>query len=128
MASSVAEMKPLPRERAADGTAGTGQALVPFAFEASSLLKALGHEGRLMILGHLRDGAKSVAELNEVIPTSQSVISSHLARLRYEGLVRFRKEGKRHLYELADPRTRDMIDLITGVFCEGLKPHGAKAR
>jgi ArsR family transcriptional regulator len=97
-----------------------GDALEPFAFEASSLLKALGHEGRLMILSHLRDGAMTVAELKERIPASQSVISSHLARLRHEGLVRFRKDGKNHYYDLADGKARDVIDLISGVFCAGL--------
>ena len=37
------------------------------AMQASNFLKAISHEGRLMILCHLASGEKSVTELEELL-------------------------------------------------------------
>ena len=97
--------------------------LTAHAFEATSLLKALGHEGRLTILHHLRAGGKTVSQLQALMPASQSLISTHLARLRHEGLVTFRKIGQNSFYELSDDRVRHVIDALGEVFCDGLRGH-----
>jgi len=95
--------------------------LAPHAFKASSLLKALGHEGRLMILCHLSNGEKTVSDLQELLPAPQALVSTQLARLRYEGMVTFRKEGQTSFYSLADKKTRQVLDLVNTIFCSGLK-------
>jgi ArsR family transcriptional regulator len=56
------------------------------AREASEFLKALAHEGRLMILCDLLRGEKSVGELEALLSRRQSTVSQQLARLRLEGL------------------------------------------
>ena len=84
---------------------------------AASFLKALSHEGRLMILCHLSSGEKSVTELEQLLSTRQAAVSQQLARLRLEGLVRSRREGKVVFYELADDKARQMIDLVYNLFC-----------
>lgn len=94
--------------------------LSPHAFEAASLLKTLGHKGRLMILCHLSESEKSVTELQALLPASQALVSSHLARLRYEGLVAFRKDGKTNLYTLKDHKARQVLNLVNDIFCGGL--------
>ncbi len=97
--------------------------LAPHAFKASSLLKALGHEGRLMILCHLSNGEKTVTDLQELLPAPQALVSTQLARLRYEGMVTFRKEGQTSFYCLADKKTRQVLNLVNAIFCSGLKDH-----
>lgn len=85
--------------------------------EASDFLKALGHEGRLMILCHLASGEKSVTELEGLLDSRQSAVSQQLARLRLEGLVDWRRHGKAIHYTLADRRALVMLEVIQTLFC-----------
>lgn len=87
------------------------------ATEASSFLKALGHEGRLMILCHLSSGEKTVTELEKLLSSRQASVSQQLARLRLEGLVNYRREGKAIYYTLGDTKARQAIDLVYNMFC-----------
>ena len=84
---------------------------------AADFIKALSHEGRLMILCYLCSGEKSVTELERLLSTRQAAVSQQLARLRADGLVSCRREGKVMYYRLADSKARKMIDLIYGLFC-----------
>lgn len=101
------------------GAARTAAAedLVGQADEAAGYLKALAHEGRLMILCHLIDGEKSVTELETLLASRQAAVSQQLARLRLEGLVKARRDGKVIHYSLSDPRTARMIGLLNELFC-----------
>ena len=87
------------------------------ARRATELLKALGHEGRLMILCHLASGERSVTELEQLLSQRQAAVSQQLARLRLERLVESRRDGKTIYYSLADGRTRRMIETIYEMFC-----------
>lgn len=87
------------------------------AQEASDFLKALGHEGRLMILCHLVTGEKSVTELEQLLSARQAAVSQQLARLRLEGLVTPRREGKTIYYSLTDDRPRRIMELVYELFC-----------
>src|SRR6186713_1748484 len=65
------------------------------AGEASQLLKLLGNEKRLLILCFLAArGEMTVGELVDVAKLSQSALSQHLAKLRADGLVEFRRESQ----------------------------------
>lgn len=87
------------------------------ATDASNFLKALSHEGRLMILCHLVSGEKSVTELEELLSARQAAVSQQLSRLRLEGLVVPRRDGKAIYYSLADDRPRRMLELVYEMFC-----------
>lgn len=91
--------------------------LVQNAQAASDFLKALSHEGRLMILCHLVEGERSVAELERLLAVRQSTVSQMLARLRLEGLVQTRREGKVIYYRLTDDRARRLLEIIYDMFC-----------
>lgn len=91
--------------------------LVRQAEAASNFLKALSHEGRLMILCHLTSGEKSVTELEDLLGSRQAAVSQQLARLRLEGLVSCRRDGKAIYYSLSDPRALRMMSLIHDLFC-----------
>lgn len=87
------------------------------ATEASNFLKAISHEGRLMILCHLATGEKSVTELEDLLSARQAAVSQQLARLRLEGLVTPRRDGKTIFYRLTDDKPRQIIDLVYDLFC-----------
>lgn len=87
------------------------------AQRASNFLKAISHEGRLMILCHLASGEKSVTELEQLLSARQAAVSQQLTRLRLEGLVTPRREGKAIYYSLADGRSTRIIDVVYDLFC-----------
>ena len=84
---------------------------------ASNFLKAISHEGRLMILCHLASGEKSVTELEELLSARQASVSQQLTRLRLEGLVTPRREGKAIYYSLADDRPKQIMEVVYDLFC-----------
>jgi ArsR family transcriptional regulator len=87
------------------------------AQNAAAFLKTLAHEGRLMILCHLGSGEKSVGELEGLLQIRQAAVSQMLARLREEGLVLTRREGKTIYYSLANDNTSRVIGLLYDMFC-----------
>jgi len=84
---------------------------------ASDFLKAISHEGRLMILCSLANGEKSVTEIEEMLSSRQAAVSQQLSRLRLEGLVTARREGKQIYYSLTDDRARMIIERVYELFC-----------
>lgn len=101
----------------ADMTQSEIDDMVRNATDASNFLKAISHEGRLMILCHLVSGEKSVTELEELLSARQAAVSQQLSRLRLEGLVIPRREGKTIYYRLADERPRRVLELVYELFC-----------
>ena len=87
------------------------------AADAAGLMKALGNESRLMILCALADGARSVGDLNGIIPLSQSALSQQLARLRKQGVVATRRESQTIYYSLADGPADRVIRLLHDIYC-----------
>ncbi|NOR37839.1 MAG: metalloregulator ArsR/SmtB family transcription factor [Woeseiaceae bacterium] len=87
------------------------------AADAAGLMKALGNESRLMILCMLADRERSVGELNETIPLSQSALSQQLARLRQQGVVKTRRESQTIFYSLADGPAEKIIHLLHETYC-----------
>ena len=87
------------------------------AREASEFLKALAHEARLMILCDLLRGEKSVGDLEVLLSRRQASVSQQLARLRLEGLVSARRDGRTIYYCIASDRTRSIIAALYASFC-----------
>jgi ArsR family transcriptional regulator len=87
------------------------------AQDAAALLKALAHERRLMILCALVSGERSVGELEDLLGARQAAVSQQLARLRLEGLVTCRREGKQIYYALGDPRVARLVGVLHDMFC-----------
>ncbi len=92
--------------------------IVDKATTASAFLKAISHEGRLMILCHLVSGEKSVTELEDLLSARQAAVSQQLSRLRLEGLVIPRRDGKTIYYRLADHRPRRILEVVYDLFCD----------
>ena len=85
---------------------------------AAAFLKALSHEGRLMILCHLAGGEKAVAELEALLGERQAAVSQQLAGLRLEGLVSTRRDGKAIYYAVHEGRVLTLLRLMPGLFAK----------
>ncbi|HRO02733.1 MAG TPA: metalloregulator ArsR/SmtB family transcription factor [Terricaulis sp.] len=94
------------------------------AGEAADLLRALGHEARLMVLCQLVEGERSAGALQEGSGLSQSALSQHLAKLREAGLVATRREAQTIYYSLADAKAERVIETLAALYC----PPPKKAR
>jgi DNA-binding transcriptional ArsR family regulator len=92
--------------------------MVDNAKRASEFLKALAHESRLIILCILAQDEKSVSELEQELNLRQPTVSQQLARLRADGLVSTRRDGKVIYYSLASDEARTIIGAIYDVFCK----------
>ena len=84
---------------------------------ASRSLKAMSHPLRLKILCTLGDQEISVQDIVELVGTSQSNISQHLAILRDKGILAARKDANRVYYRVGDSRTLKLIVMMREVFC-----------
>lgn len=88
------------------------------ASEAASMLKALANEKRLMILCKLLEhGEMGVMALSGEVGLSQSALSQHLARMREENIVGFRRDGQSIFYHVVDPRISQVLATLKSVFC-----------
>ncbi|MCV0396274.1 MAG: metalloregulator ArsR/SmtB family transcription factor [Rhizobiaceae bacterium] len=91
--------------------------LLEQARKASDLLKALSHEGRLLILCLLAEGEKSVSELEDAMNMPQAAVSQQLARLRFDRLVNTRREGRTIYYSIASKEVSSVIETLYDLFC-----------
>lgn len=95
---------------------------------ASELLKALANESRLRILCELLEGERCVNILERVVGLSQSALSQHLARLRRDGVVKTRRDGKTICYSLNGKETAIVLETLYRLFSEDVKPSAASMR
>lgn len=92
------------------------------ATEVATLLRALANERRLLILCKLVEaGEANVSSLATTLGLSQSALSQHLAVLREEGIVAFRRESQTLWYRVADPRVEQLFATLYDLFCRKLR-------
>ena len=97
------------------------QPLTDQSAKASALLRALANQQRLLILCHLAvNGEMSVTAIGQRMPLSQSALSQHLARLREEGIVDFRREAQTIFYHIADPKAARLLEVLHDIYCPQL--------
>ena len=88
------------------------------ADQAAALLQAVGNPKRLVILCLLiQQGEMSVGALNEMVTLSPSALSQHLARMRQEGLISYRREAQTLYYRIEDPNVAKLIGTLKDIFC-----------
>lgn len=88
------------------------------ASEVADLLRTLANDRRLLILCRLVEcGEATVGQLADEVELSQSALSQHLARLREEGVVEFRRESQALWYRIADPRVEDLLATLHRLYC-----------
>ena len=118
---AVATATRIPAATSADDAAELKK-LAKQAGDAAQLLKLLGNEKRLLILCFLAvRGEMTVGELVAVVKLSQSALSQHLARLRADGLVVFRRTSQTLHYRVADKRALRVLQVLKEIFCGDVK-------
>jgi DNA-binding transcriptional ArsR family regulator len=92
----------------------------------SKIFHALSTPERLKIVEFLRSGERCVCEIGPHLNQIQPVVSRHLKILKDAGIVRFRKDGTRRMYAIADRRILDVVDAVTPEFAGTLKKAAVK--
>lgn len=88
------------------------------AAQAAALLRAVGNEHRLLVLCLLLAREEmTVGGLLEQVALSPSALSQHLARMRDEGLVAYRREAQTLYYRIANPDVARLIATLKDIFC-----------
>ena len=93
------------------------EAMATHAEEAASLLKALAHPARLLVLCQLVEGERSVGELQPITGLSMSALSQHLAVLREMALVTTRRESQTIHYALAESPATGVLAALHAAYC-----------
>ena len=101
------------------------QRLAAQSAEAAKMLRVLANEQRLLILCHLlAAGEMPVSALVVNLALSQSALSQHLARLRDEGVVRYRREAQSLIYSVVDHKASQLVALLSEIYCPELTEKG----
>ncbi|MCX7341068.1 MAG: metalloregulator ArsR/SmtB family transcription factor [Hyphomicrobiales bacterium] len=87
------------------------------AIEVAGVLRAIANERRLQILCLLMEGEATVGTLVGRVGISQSALSQHLAKMRDEGLLAFRRESQTLWYRIADGRIRELMAELYRLYC-----------
>jgi DNA-binding transcriptional ArsR family regulator len=120
-AAAATAKEPQSAPGAADDAAAL-KLLAKQAGEAAQLLKMLANEKRLLILCFLAvRGEMTVGELVGIVKLSQSALSQHLAKLRADGLVEFRRTSQTLHYRVADERALRLLQVLKEIYCGELK-------
>ena len=89
------------------------------AGKVADTLKAMGNGRRLMLLCKLVEhGEMTASDLAKEVGLSQPACSQHLARMREEGLVSYRRESQMLWYAIADPRVETLLALLYQLYCK----------
>ncbi len=88
------------------------------AGRASTLMKALSSETRLMLLCQMNEGEKSVSELAQSLQLRPASVSQQLALLRKDGLVDTRRDGQTIFYSLCGDEAQSIIGTLYNLYCK----------
>jgi DNA-binding transcriptional ArsR family regulator len=86
----------------------------------AEFFKTLGHRARIRILEILRDGPRSVSELQPQVGIESSHLSQQLAVLRRAGLVAAERRGSSMIYSVVDPQIFDLLHLSKEILTRSL--------
>lgn len=81
----------------------------PVHHAKGELFRVLGHPARVRILELLRDGERSVGDLQNELGLDSSGTSQHLGVLRRNGILDTRREGTSVYYRVRDPRVFQLL-------------------
>lgn len=77
--------------------------------ELARFFSGLADPTRVQILAFLADGPKTAGQIVRHVGRHQASVSSHLTCLRFCGFVEARRDGRSVIYELIDPRVRQLV-------------------
>lgn len=83
--------------------------------QKATIIKAMGHASRLIIIDALAEGEKCVCELQRLVGSDLSTVSKHLSVMKSAGLVTDRKEGLQVFYRLRVPCVLRFFECVEAV-------------
>jgi DNA-binding transcriptional ArsR family regulator len=95
----------------------TNERLAEQCDSIAGLLKAIAHPQRLKILCRLTEGECTVTELEKYCGASQSSVSQYLGKMKAEGLLKARRDGKQMFYAIGDEDLSKMMKAMQKIFC-----------
>jgi DNA-binding transcriptional ArsR family regulator len=100
------------------GSAQRGVLLTPLTdLEcAAECLKTLAHPHRLRMVQMLLQADFTVGELARACRIPSHMASEHLRLMKDRGLLRFRRQGRRIFYQVAEPHLADILRCVEGRF------------
>ena len=88
------------------------------AQKAADFLRTLGNANRLQVLCLLIEhGEMSVGQIHKYTTLSQSALSQHLAKMREEGIVSYRRDAQTLYYFLCDKTVIEIVAVLKANFC-----------
>ena len=92
--------------------------LITQSHNVAKVLKLMANQNRLLILCKLAvSGETPVAELALDIGLSQSAVSQHLAKMRSENLIRYRRDSQTLFYSIADRQAEQLLVALKDIYC-----------
>lgn len=98
------------------------------AAAASSLLKVLANQDRLLLLCQMTQGDYCVSDLEQLTGVRQPTLSQQLTVLRDEDMVTTRREGKQIFYNIASKEALAVLQVLYEQFCRPGKRKGKGSR
>lgn len=86
----------------------------------ADFFRVLGHPARIRILELLREGERSVGDLQAALALDSGGTSQHLAALKRHGLLESRRERTNVYYSVRDPRLFHLLEVARQVLTSNL--------
>lgn len=99
---------------------GPGAGQPPIYALKAEFFRVLGHPVRIRLLQLLRDGERTVGDLQAALGLDSSNTSQQLALLRRQGLVASRREGTSVYYSVKDARTLMLLEMAKEIISANL--------
>lgn len=88
----------------------TASAEAPLYRLKADFFRLLGHPARVRILELLRDGERTVGDLQQALGLDSSGTSQHLGAMRRLGILDSRRAGTSVYYRVRDPRMFHLLE------------------
>ena len=86
----------------------------------AEFFRVLGHPVRVRILELLKDGERTVGDLQEELQMDSSGTSQHIGVLRKHGVLEGRREGTSIYYSVRDPRIFQLLEVSRQILTSSL--------
>jgi ArsR family transcriptional regulator len=87
----------------------------------ADIAKAIAHPLRIAIINFLNDGEQCVCDIAEFVGSERSNVSRHLSVMANVGLLDYRKEGLKVIYNLKCTCIIDFFSCVTRVLKQQAK-------
>lgn len=86
----------------------------------AEFFRVLGHPVRVRILELLKDGERTVGDLQNELQMDSSGTSQHIGVLRKHGVLEGRREGTSVYYSVRDPRIFQLLEVSRQILTSSL--------